>query len=85
MLQFGLLKCFELKRRYSVLFGLTDNLLKTIQEIYISNAPFNYRKKQKLIRVKKIHVMGVQQHRNDYKRQDINSEITERSGVVYKV
>ena len=25
MLQFGLLKCFGLKRRYSVLFGLTDN------------------------------------------------------------
>ena len=32
MLQFGLLKCFELKRKYSVLFGLTDNLLTTILE-----------------------------------------------------
>ena len=32
MLQFGLMKCFRLKRRYSVLFGLTDNLLATIQE-----------------------------------------------------
>ena len=32
MLQFRLLKCFGLKRRYSVLFGLTDNLLATIQE-----------------------------------------------------
>ena len=32
MLQFGLIKCFGLKRRCSVLFGLTDNLLATIQE-----------------------------------------------------
>ena len=32
MLQFGLLKCFTSKRRYSVLFGLTDNLLATIRE-----------------------------------------------------
>ena len=32
MLQFGLLKCFGLKRRYSVLFGLKDNFLATIQE-----------------------------------------------------
>ena len=32
MLQFGLLKCFGLKMRYFVLFGLTDNLLATIQE-----------------------------------------------------
>ena len=30
--QFGLLKCFGLKRKYSVLFGLTDNLLATIHE-----------------------------------------------------
>ena len=29
MLQFGLLKCFGLKRRYFVLFGLTDNLFAT--------------------------------------------------------
>ena len=32
MLQFGLLRFLGLKRRYSVLFGLTDNLLATIQE-----------------------------------------------------
>ena len=32
MQQFGLLKCFGLERRYSVLFGLTDYLLATIQE-----------------------------------------------------
>ena len=32
MLQFGLMKCFGLKRRYTVLFGLTDNFLATIQE-----------------------------------------------------
>ena len=32
MLQFGLLKCFGLKRRYSLLLGLTDNLLATIHE-----------------------------------------------------
>ena len=31
MLQFGLLKCLGIKRRYSVLFGLTDDLLATIQ------------------------------------------------------
>ena len=31
MLQFGLLKCFGLKRRYSVLFGFTNNLFVTIQ------------------------------------------------------
>ena len=30
MLQLGLLECFGLQRRYSVLFGLTDNLLATI-------------------------------------------------------
>ena len=32
MLQFGLLECLGLKRRYYVLFGLTDNLFATIQE-----------------------------------------------------
>ena len=32
MLQFGLMKCFGLKRRYPVLFGLIDNLLAIIQE-----------------------------------------------------
>ena len=32
MLQFGLLRFLGLKRRYSVLFRLTDNLLATIQE-----------------------------------------------------
>ena len=32
MLQFGLLRFLGLTRRYSVLFGLTDNLLATIQE-----------------------------------------------------
>ena len=32
MLQFGLLKYFEIKRRYSILFKLTDNLLAAIQE-----------------------------------------------------
>ena len=32
MQQFGLLKCFGLKKRYSVLFRLTDNLLATIHE-----------------------------------------------------
>ena len=32
MLPFGFLNFFGLKRRYSVLFGLTDNLLATIQE-----------------------------------------------------
>ena len=34
-LQFRLLKYFGLKRRYSILFGLTVNFLKIIQE-YIS-------------------------------------------------
>ena len=32
MLQFGLLKCFGLKRRRSILFELTDTLLANIQE-----------------------------------------------------
>ena len=36
MLQFGLLKCFGLKRRYSVLFRFTDNLVATILGIYDS-------------------------------------------------
>ena len=32
ILLFGLLKYFELERRYSILFGLTGNLFKAIQE-----------------------------------------------------
>ena len=30
--QFGIVTCFGLKRRYSVLFELTDNLLETIEK-----------------------------------------------------
>ena len=32
ILQFGLLKCFGLKTRYFILFGLTSNKLEAIQE-----------------------------------------------------
>ena len=70
MLQFGLLKCFGLKRRYSVLFGLTDNLLATIQE-NISLIHDSINEKTVVSSSEKIIIFGCHQHKNGYEFQDI--------------
>ena len=44
-IKFEIVTCFGLKRRYSVLFGLTDNFLESIEE-NISNERVNNRKKR---------------------------------------
>ena len=65
ILQFGIITCLGLKRRYSVLFGLTDNLLETIQE----NISLMYNSITKKIEInsgKKITIFGCHQYRNGY-------------------
>ena len=70
ILQFGLLKYFGLKEDNSVLFGLTDNLLRIIQE-NISLIHDLITEKQKLVWVKKINIFGCHQLKNGYECQDI--------------
>ena len=61
---------FWIKIRYSVLFGLTDNLLATIQE-NISLIHDSIYEKPLLVLVKKIYIFGCYQHNNVDKFQDI--------------
>ena len=58
---------FGLKRRYSALFGLIDNLLKSVRE-NVSLMHDSITEKNKLVQVKKVNMFGCHQHRNNYER-----------------
>ena len=71
ILQFGLLKCSRLKRRYSILFGFINDLFETKQE----NVSLRYNsinKKLKSVREKKINIYECHQNRSGCECQDIS-------------
>ena len=70
IIQFGIVTSFRLKRRYTILYGLTGNFLETIKE-NISLMHIQLQKKWKLVWVKKINIFGCYQYRNGKERQDI--------------
>ena len=70
MLQFGLFRFLGLKRRYSFLFGLINNLFATIQE-NISQIHDSINEKTVVTSGEKINIFGCHQHENGYEFQDI--------------